>query len=114
MKHIDALMSALSAQRLPDGRTWLDVVRAEAARCGVKPISVMSPGRTRSVAMARHRSWWALKTDPTTDYSYPEIANVWGVDHTVIMWGVAKIARIEAAKSPERPGLATCPTTGEL
>lgn len=50
---------------------------------------------------ARRRLWTLIRH--TLAWSYPEIASLWGADHTSIMSGVKKCeARLEAQYAPRR------------
>lgn len=64
-------------------------------------LEVLSSDRHASVARARHRLWTVMRH--TLGLSYPELARIFGVDHTTIMSGVKKCeAQMQAAApSPE-------------
>lgn len=53
--------------------------------------ALMSRSKTKAVARARHRAMALLRN--STEMSYPEIARVFGRDHTTVMYGVARYER---------------------
>lgn len=70
-------------------RTWLDLATDTAREMGVD-VRASLRGRQKTLAKARHHAWIALRG---LGYSYPEIADGWGVDHTTVMSGCGCIKR---------------------
>lgn len=79
----------LRMRNLPgdEATTWLDVVHRAAARHGVTSADVCSRRRHRSTVAARHEAWRILRE---AGYSTPEIARVFGVDHSSVQHGTTK------------------------
>jgi chromosomal replication initiation ATPase DnaA len=73
-------------------------VQQVCSRRGVTALEICSRRRTRAVAAARHELWCLIREHPERCYSYPEIATIFGCDHTAIMHGIgAHRARAAAA-----------------
>lgn len=49
--------------------------------------------RAQSVARARHELWWRIRALPDRDYSYPEIARMFGCDASTVLHGVRAYQR---------------------
>ena len=91
----------------------LDAIAVDvAARRGVPLAELCGRGRTQSVARARHEVWWRIRHHPERYLSLPEIARLFGRDHTTIKAGieahaqrlaVAAIATSEAGVAPSGP-----------
>ena len=64
----------------------LPLLEAVCAEHHVLPEQVLGRGRSRSVAAARHHLWLVLRD--SLDFSYPEIAALFDVDHTTVLMGV--------------------------
>lgn len=81
----------LRMRNLPgdEATTWLDVVHRAAAHHGVTSADVCSRRRHRSTVAARHEAWRILRE---AGYSTPEIARVFGVDHSSVQHGTTKRA----------------------
>jgi chromosomal replication initiation ATPase DnaA len=65
------------------------LLRDLCGRRGVLPEEVCGRRRTLSVARARHELWWRIRNHPNREYSYLEIAHLFGRDHTTVMHGIA-------------------------
>jgi len=91
----------------------LDAIAVDvAARRGVPLAELCGRGRSQSLARARHEVWWRIRHHPERYLSLPEIARLFGRDHTTIMAGIeahaqrlaaAAIATSEAASAPSGP-----------
>jgi|HubBroStandDraft_6_1064221.scaffolds.fasta_scaffold1127873_2 chromosomal replication initiation ATPase DnaA len=103
----------------------LDAIALDvAARRGVPLAELCGRGRTQSVARARHEVWWRIRHHPERYLSLPEIARLFGRDHTTIMAGieahaqrlaVAAITTSDAASAPSVPlamGILACTADG--
>jgi chromosomal replication initiation ATPase DnaA len=76
----------------------LDGIAAEvAAQRGVPLHDLCGRGRTRSVARARQEVWWRIRHHPERYLSLPEIARLFGRDHTTILAGIEAHSRRLAA-----------------
>jgi chromosomal replication initiation ATPase DnaA len=53
---------------------------------------ILSRRRDSTVSYARHVCWWLIRH--RTPMSYPEIARLFDRDHTSVMYGVNRIAKI--------------------
>ena len=62
-------------------------------RRGVVAQEVCGRGRSLGVCRARQELWWQIRHHPEREYSYSEIARLFGRDHTTIQHGVAAHAR---------------------
>ena len=89
----------------------LDAIAVDVAtRRGVPLAELCGRGRSKSVARARHEVWWRIRHHPERYLSLPEIARLFGRDHTTIKAGIdahaqrlAAIATSEAASAPSAP-----------
>lgn len=61
--------------------------------------------RHKSVALARHRVWFFLRA---RGWSFPEIAKLYGVDHTTVMSGVNRVRKLTPI--PDSAVCIKCPT----
>lgn len=77
-------------------RGMLDVVREVCAAHHVTIGQVCGRARHASIATARHAVWTLVRR--RFGLSYPEIGELFGVDHTTVMAGVKKAQpRVDAA-----------------
>jgi len=76
---------------------------------GVKLDDLCGRARSRSVSRARQEVWWRLRTDPERYFSLPEIARLFGRDHTTVLAGVA--AHEHRTSSPPRRSSTRPPRT---
>lgn len=76
-------------------RDMLDVVREVCAANHVTIGQVCGRARHASIATARHAVWTIIRS--RFGLSYPEIGELFGVDHTTVMAGIRKAKpRIDA------------------
>jgi hypothetical protein len=78
-------------------------MRARAEHRGLPLLRVVaSNGRraTQSISRVRHSLWLMLREAPFS-WSYPEIAKLFNVDHTSVMYGVRKAREERAAMVPD-------------
>lgn len=67
------------------------VVEVCAEVCGVSADDAMGKSRRKRIALARHLSWYMLRT--LRRLTYQDIAYLWGrCDHSAVIHGVSKIA----------------------
>ena len=91
---MDSSAAVLRALRTRD----LDGIATDvAARRGVPLQELCGRGRSRSIARARHEVWWRIRHHPERYLSLPEIARLFGRDHTTIMAGIEAHAQRLAA-----------------
>lgn len=69
---------------------WRRVVADIAARNGLSPGEIMQRTRAPRISHARHEAMHALRQ---RGWSYPQIARVWGMDHTTALYGVRAFQR---------------------
>jgi len=79
-------------------RGLLDLVDTVCVLRGVTRDEVCGRQRTRAVTAARHELWWRLRAHPQRCYSFPEIARLFGCDHSTIIQGVAAHQRRQMAR----------------
>ncbi len=64
---------------------------------GVTIDELCGQGRSRAISHARQEVWWHIRHHPDRQYSYPEIARLFGRDHTTVMAGIhAHVCRTPA------------------
>ena len=81
------LVPRLRAVRMPDGRSWFDVVEVVAGERGVDPLDVASRSRFKPNVRARAQVWWWLQNVAGAGYTAEFIAHVWGFSlPTVLDW----------------------------
>ncbi len=79
-------------------RDMLDLVREVCAAHHVTLGQVCGRARHMSIAQARHAVWTIVRI--RFGLSYPEIGELFGVDHTTVMQGVRKARpRVDAAQA---------------
>ena len=94
---IEALRrDSLTRLLLADGRTWLDLARAEAVKAGAELGEVVTECHRPSPTRARHATWLALREQ---GLSYSKIGRGWGCHHTTVMDGV------KVASAPRHAGV---------
>jgi chromosomal replication initiation ATPase DnaA len=77
-----AVVSALEMRNLT---LLLDEV---CRRRGVVREDLCGRARTSSVSRARQELWWLIRNQPDLHYSLPEIASLFGRDHTTVLHGI--------------------------
>lgn len=94
-------------------RGLLDEMRAVCKRNAVTIDEAASRRRTKNVARARHEFWWHLRSRSGSTFSYPEIAGLFGVDHTTVMAGVRSFALTQKSvvDAPRNAGAAASSST---
>jgi chromosomal replication initiation ATPase DnaA len=60
---------------------------------GVTREELCGRGRSLSVSRARQELWWRIRHLPDRDYSYSEIAHLFGRDPTTVLHGAGAHAR---------------------
>jgi chromosomal replication initiation ATPase DnaA len=70
-------------------RGLLELLDDVCVRRGVTRIELCGHQRSQAVVAARHELWWLMREHPERYYSYPEIARLFGKDHTTVWQGVA-------------------------
>ena len=89
--------------RRPAEMLTLDLVMAKTAQIlHTTPAKLLSYDRRGPMAMQRHHAMWLLRQ--CTDLSFPRLAQLFGRDHSTIIYGcqmvdrrIAKSARIRAS-----------------
>jgi chromosomal replication initiation ATPase DnaA len=79
-------------------RGLLPLVDEICARRGVTRQELCSNDRSRSVVFARHELWCCIYEHPERNYSFPEIARLFGRDHSTVLHGVAAHRRRHAQR----------------
>lgn len=74
-------------------RGLLHLVDDVSARRGVTRAELCGRRRSRAVAAARHELWWLIRQHPERCYSFPEIARLFGKDHTTVLHGITAHGR---------------------
>lgn len=75
--------------------------RAKADHRGVPLLTVVaSARRSKSIARVRHELWLMLREAPF-NWSYPEIAKLFNVDHSSVMYGVKRAREEREAMVPD-------------
>jgi chromosomal replication initiation ATPase DnaA len=75
----------------------LETAQALAKEYRVALDDLLGRNRTPTVVRARHHFWMLVRH--TLDWSYPEIAKLFGADHSTVLCGVRKCeARVLGAK----------------
>lgn len=90
-KSVQAVVEDLRAHEL------LELVEEVRRRRGVALHELCGTSRTQNVAAARHELWWRIRHYPERCYSLPEIARLFGRDHTTIRTGVLAYQRRQVA-----------------
>lgn len=74
--------------------TWhLTTVSVVASHYGVQPAQVLGHVRSKRIVLARHVCWYIHRLDGQT---LSEIGRAYGVDHSTVVHGCAKITRLRA------------------
>lgn len=68
----------------------LRVVESIATKLGVPIEDITGRRRLKSIVRARHLAWYELRRQ--FKCSYPELGEIWGCDHTSVMYGVHKVS----------------------
>jgi chromosomal replication initiation ATPase DnaA len=87
LAEVQAVVHALGARGLLE--LLDDICRGR----GVVREELCGRRRSRSVARARQELWWQIKNLPDRNYSYCEIARMFGRDHTTVVHGVLAYRR---------------------
>lgn len=83
-------------------RGLFELLESVCRQRGVMPEELYGGCRAQSVARARHELWWRIRALPDRDYSYPEIARMFGCDSSTVLHGVRAFQRRRLA-SVEQP-----------
>jgi RNA polymerase sigma factor (sigma-70 family) len=98
------LAQRLRNVRLPDDRSWYDVVEQVAKEHGVSSVDVASRARFKPYARARAHVWWWLRNEAGASYTVEFIAHVWGFSlPTVMHWIARHEARAARTQAPVTP-----------
>lgn len=94
----------LGDMMLPGGdRSWLDLACEAAKDGGVTADDVLGDDRRASKVRARHDFWARLRA---LRYSYPEIAEAIGVDHSTVQQALKKLRARGDSSAHEPVGFA--------
>jgi hypothetical protein len=93
---LPAPLERLRAYRLPDGRTWLELVESIADEHGVSAADIASRRKLDAIAFARQHVWWYLYRKAGASYSTTYIGEVFDRDHNTVLPGIASYERRRA------------------
>lgn len=88
---------------LPGGARWREIVNEVAIARGMNASIILRGRRTELTCDARFECWYRMRTeiviagDPV---SYPQIGKWFGKDHTTVLHGAKKWARINGLEMP--------------
>lgn len=102
-----------SAKRALDAlheRGLFDELHAVCKVYAVTPAEVCSRQRTKNIVRARHDFWCRLRNREGSCFSYPEIARLFGMDHTTVLAAVRSFES-GSATSPSSERLPTATVT---
>jgi hypothetical protein len=100
---VDASLAALRAHDL------LLLVESVCARRGVTVPQVCGRVRSQNVCRARQEAWWRIRHHPTRNYSYHEIATLFGRDHSTVKCGIDSYQRALSKPTATHPAAAVVP-----
>jgi chromosomal replication initiation ATPase DnaA len=86
-KTVVAVLEDLRAHEL------LELVEDVRRRRGVALTELCGKSRTQNVAAARQELWWRIRHHPERCYSLPEIARLFGRDHSTVRTGLLAYQR---------------------
>jgi len=84
---VHTFLCALRAHEL------LTLVEGVCTRRGVTLQEVGGRTRSQNVCRARQEAWWQIRHHPNRDYSYQEIAALFGRNHSTIKYGIDSYQR---------------------
>jgi len=90
-----------------EARALVGMLDAICRARGVTRDELCGRRRTKSVALARHELWWQLRNHPDLSFSYQEIGQIFGRDHSSVLHGVRayqRATRAGLARPPLKAG----------